>query len=191
MIFGHFALKVEMAIGEVNAHIFGCSETKEAILIDAGKDDPAFEAFLRLHDAHLKAVFLTHDHEDHVAGAAECARHYNAQIIAGYATVGGAVVDRVVKHGDEIKVGNITGRVVETSGHTPLGLSLLFPGMAFTGDALFAGSVGGTGTKDAYNKQIRQIREHLFTLPDYTEVHSGHGPATTIGIEKKYNPFFV
>lgn len=191
MIFQHFLLKVDMAIGEVNAHIFGCSQSREVILIDAGKFDSRFADFVQAHDLRLTTVFLTHDHPDHVAGAEECAKVFSAKIVSGVKSPGGYAADRVVAHGDAISVGRLTGRFVETSGHTPVALSLVFPGMVFSGDALFAGSVGGTGAPDAYAKQITQIRANLFSLPGHYEVHSGHGPMTTIGIEREFNPFFV
>ena len=191
MIFKHFLLQVEMAIGEVNSFIYGCSETKEAVLIDAGKYDPAFSEFVEEHGLKLNTLFVTHDHGDHVAGVKECAEKFGATVLSGTSESSGHPTDKLLRHGDEVTVGNLTGRVVSTPGHTPVALSLIFPGMVFSGDALFAGSVGGTGTPENFKMQIDAIREHLLTLPPETEVHSGHGPATTIGIESKHNPFFV
>ncbi len=195
MIFQHFLIQVEMAIGEVNAHLIACDETREALLIDAGAFDPAIEQFVTSRRLDLRTIFVTHEHEDHVAGVAECARYFEAKVIAGIKSPGGYPADRVVKHGDEIAVGRMRGRLVSTPGHTPIALSLIFdrtsPGMIFSGDALFAGSVGGTASKENHNQQISAIREHLFTLPDDYQVHSGHGPATTVGIERRFNPFFV
>ena len=191
MIFQHFLLQVPMAIGEVNAHIFGCSETREVMLIDAGIFDLGFEQFIEGNGLNLTTIFVTHDHPDHVDGVNETAERFGTQVIAGTRSPGGRKADRVVQHGDTLAIGNLTGKIVSTPGHTPVALSLVFPGMIFSGDALFAGSVGGTGSKADYDLQLAAIREHLFTEPHDTEVHSGHGPATTIGIEKRYNPFFV
>jgi hydroxyacylglutathione hydrolase len=189
VIFKPFLMKVEMAIGEVNAHLIGCGATKEVMLVDAGSLDDAIVEFVEENGLKLAAVFITHDHPDHVDGLPDVVARYQPKVYAPVERPGGVAAIQVA-HGDEVAVGRLRGRVVETSGHTPIGLSLVFPGMVFSGDALFAGSVGGTGTKEAYEKQIGQIREHLFTLPGDHEVYSGHGPGTTIAIERDYNPFF-
>ena len=88
-------------------------------------------------------------------------------------------------------MGKLTGRVLATPGHTPEGVSLAFPGHVFTGDALFAGSVGGTASQANYDQQIAAIRTQVFSLPPETEVHPGHGPSSTVAVERRYNPFFV
>jgi glyoxylase-like metal-dependent hydrolase (beta-lactamase superfamily II) len=191
VIFQHFLLKVELAIGEVNAHIFGCDETKEVMMIDAGKYDPRFETFVKDNGLNLTTIFITHDHADHVEGLHKCAKRFGAQVIAGTDRPGGYPADRVVAHGDEVQIGRLTGKVVSTPGHTPVGLSLIFPGMIFSGDALFAGAVGGTGTPETYQTQHDAIEEHLLSLPDSYEIHSGHGPASTVRIERLHNPFFT
>lgn len=187
MILGHFRLNVI----EVNAFIFGCPETKEAVLVDVGEFDPVLAEFVEAQGLTLSTIFITHDHYDHVAGLPQAAEHFGATVISGTEKPGGHAVDRVVGHGDEVTVGNMTAKVVDTSGHTPVGLSLIFPGTVFSGDALFAGSVGGTSNEDDYNRQIENIRNNLFTLPGEYEVHTGHGPSTTIGVEREFNPFFV
>ena len=112
-------------------------------------------------------------------------------VISGTGGPGGYKVDRVGGHGDEVTVGKMTAKTVDTSGHTPVALSLIFPGTVFSGDALFAGSVGGTSSPETYEQQLENIRKNLFTLPGEYEVHTGHGPSTTIGIEREFNPFFV
>jgi len=187
MILGHFRLNPI----EVNAFIFGCPETKEAVLVDAGEWDQRLPQFVEDSGLSLTTIFITHDHGDHVEALPEAAKHFGATVISGTERPGGYQVDRVVGHGDEITVGNMSGRVVDTAGHTLVGLSLIFPGTVFSGDALFAGSVGGTSTPENYERQLDNIRKNLFTLPGDYEVHVGHGPSTTIGIERDHNPFFV
>ncbi len=191
MIVKHFNLKVPMAIGEVNAYVCACETTREAMLVDAGILDPAVVAYIEENHLRLTTVFVTHDHPDHTAGADDYRQKFDAQLVAGTPTVGDFPVDRVMAHGDTLTVGTLEARAVSTPGHTPVALSLIFGGVAFTGDALFAGSVGGTGTPENAAMQIAAIREHLFGLPGDTVVYSGHGPATTIEIERSYNPFFV
>ena len=101
------------------------------------------------------------------------------------------IATRHVVHGDTVRVGNLVGEVLATPGHTPDSISLAFPGIVFTGDALFAGSVGGTSSPGCAKQQIDAIRRHILSLPDDYEVHPGHGPASTIGIERRGNPFFA
>ncbi len=187
MTFGHFRLSVI----EVNAFVLSCAETNEAVLVDCGEFDPRIPEFVEHHGLHLTTIFITHDHYDHVQGLRDAATHFGAMVVAGTESPGGYRADRIVKPGDTVQIGTLTGRVVDTSGHTPVGLSLIFPGRVFTGDALFAGSVGGTSNPEDYDRQLANIRNNLFPLPDDTLVHCGHGPSSTIGIEKRYNPFFV
>ncbi|NUM54837.1 MAG: MBL fold metallo-hydrolase [Candidatus Hydrogenedentes bacterium] len=186
MIVKHFLLNVN----EVNSFIAACPTTRDAMLIDAGDFDERVCAFLAENGLTLSKVFITHDHFDHTDGLSEYVKRFRAEVISGTSPVGGCGA-RIVKHGGEVRLGSLTGRVYSTPGHTPVGLSLAFPGHVFTGDALFAGSVGGTGSKENYDLQLDSIRKHIFTLPDDTLVHVGHGPSSTVAVEKKYNPFFV
>lgn len=186
MIFGHFRLEVE----EVNAYIVGCAETREGLLIDVGEWTPAMERFVGEHGLRLTQVFVTHDHHDHSGALSEVVKRYGPRVLAGKGRVGGESAE-VVGQGDTVRVGTLSGTVLATPGHTPEGISLAFPGHVFTGDALFAGSVGGTGSPELFRQQIDGIRKTIFALPVDTEIHSGHGPASTVGIESRYNPFFV
>lgn len=187
MILGHFRLNVI----EVNAFILGCPDTREAVLVDCGEFDPRLPEFVERNELQLTTVFITHDHYDHVQGLRAAATHFGAMVYSGTESLGGYKVDGVLRDGDALQVGALSGYVVDTSGHTPVGLSLVFPDRVFSGDALFAGSVGGTSNPEDYARQLANIRRNLFTLPDDTVVHCGHGPSSTIGVEKRYNPFFV
>ena len=98
--------------------------------------------------------------------------------------------DRFVKHGDVISAGEVSLKVLHTPGHSPGGISLLEQGMVFTGDALFAGSIGRSDlTGGDLTTLLHSIKTNLMTLPDDTKVFSGHGPASTIGEERRENPF--
>lgn len=187
MILKHFRLNPI----EVNTYIFGCSGTKEVMIVDLGEWDERIPAYVKEHGLKVTKLFITHDHHDHTDAVQDAVDHFKPHTISGTPSPGGISVDEVVNPGDTVTIGNIEGYVVNTAGHTPVGLSLIFPGIVFSGDALFAGSVGGTGTPETYEQQISNIRENLFCLPDDYEVYSGHGPATTIGIERTSNPFFV
>ncbi len=186
MIVGHFLLDAN----EANAYILGCEETGDAALIDVGAFDKRFEPFCVEQGLRIKTIIITHDHWDHTGGLGDAMRCFDAEAFSFSGNAGGIATKKLAP-GGAVHVGKLSGRVVHTPGHTPDGISLIFDGAAFSGDALFCGSVGGTGTKADYDRQIAAIREHLFSLPDTYEVYSGHGPLTTIGIEKKHNPFFV
>jgi hydroxyacylglutathione hydrolase len=98
--------------------------------------------------------------------------------------------DRYVKQGDVINAGEISLTVLHTPGHSPGGISLLEQGMVFTGDALFAGSIGRSDLPGGNLKTLlKSIKTNLMTLPDDTKVFPGHGPASTIGDERRENPF--
>ncbi|PCJ53532.1 MAG: hypothetical protein COA73_15170 [Candidatus Hydrogenedentota bacterium] len=187
MILKHFRLNPI----EVNCFIVACSETKEAMIVDIGEWVPEIPDYVKEQGLNLATIFITHDHHDHTDALEEATKHFGAHTISCTARPGGYTVDRVVGSDDEVTVGTLTGRVVDTCGHTPVGVSLIFPGHVFSGDALFAGSVGGTTNEEDYNMQLENIRTNLFTLPGHYEVHSGHGPSTTIAVERGSNPFFV
>ena len=187
MILKHFRLNPI----EVNTFIFGCSETKEVMIVDLGEWDERIPAYVEERGLTVKKLFITHDHHDHTDAIQDAVDKFKPWTVSGTEAPGGFRVDEVVAPGDTVTIGNLSGYVVDTSGHTEVGLSLIFPGIVFSGDALFAGSVGGTTTPETYEQQLGNIRGNLFNLPDEYEVYTGHGPATTIGIERTSNPFFV
>jgi len=186
MIFQSFLLD----INESNAYIVASETTRDAILIDIGEFDARIQDFIEENNLKLNAVFITHDHYDHTSGIPELTRQYRVKILSAAGNAGRTAGKRV-GHGDKIEVGDMTGTVFLTPGHTNDSISLAFPGLVFTGDALFSGSVGGVGSTGAAQRQIDAIRQHIFALPDDCEIHPGHGPASTIAIEKNHNPFFV
>jgi len=185
MIFRHFLVDVN----ESNTFLVACEETREALLVDLGAWDPAIPAFLDGHGLQLKAIFITHDHYDHTDGLRDALAERDPVVYSGKGCVGGVPGTRVAA-GDTIAFGRLRGTVLPTPGHTPEGVSLALPGMVFTGDALFAGSVGGTSSPDSARLQLDHIRQHIFTLPGDWEVHTGHGPSSTVAVERDANPFF-
>lgn len=184
MMFKHFLTSAN----EGNAFILACDETREAILVDVGEFEPEIVAFVETESLNLSKIFITHDHYDHSGGLQEAMDRFGAAVYAGSAHPGGCQATRTA-HGDIIEIGSLIGKVIATPGHTPDMLCLAFPEMVFTGDALFAGSVGGTSSPGAAKTQLDAIRKHLFSLPPETEIHPGHGPSSTVAIESQYNPF--
>jgi len=177
-------------VNESNAFVVACEDTREALLVDVGDADASLMDFLTENDLRLTTVFVTHDHYDHTGGLDRVMQEHEVSVLSGAGAAGGAR-GRQTEHGGEVRIGQLTGTVLATPGHTPDSISLTFPGVVFTGDALFAGSVGGTTSSRNARQQIEHIRKNLFSLPDEYEIHPGHGPASTVGVERRHNPFFV
>ena len=195
-----------------NCYVVGCEETKEAIVIDPGfdRDREAEEVlrFIEQNGFHVKYIINTHGHADHTAGngiikkatGALILIHENdAIMLTTFAKTLSRVfglrvrsppADRTLRDGDVIQVGRVKLVVLHTPGHSKGGISLLGDEVVFTGDTLFAGSIGRTDFPGASFEEImRSIKTKLVTLPDRFKVYPGHGPLTTIGEEKKHNPF--
>ena len=193
---------------ETNCFILSCPETKKGIIIDPGGDPDLIEA--RIEAAHLEPVEIisTHGHSDHIASVADLKERYripsaihaaDLEIIKlsvreapfwGMGRIREPRVDRTISPGDAVEFGKVRGKVLHTPGHTPGGISILFDDFVIVGDTLFNRSIGRTDLSGG-NLEIllASIRTELFTLPDDTVVYCGHGPRTTIGEEKRENPF--
>lgn len=191
-----------------NTFIVGCKETSEAALFDPGADPDRILKWVKRTGLTVKAIYATHAHIDHIGAVADLKKefdapfklHKNEEILVkaydqqcmmfGVRFGSEPAIDGFIDEGDEIKIGNITAKALLTPGHSPGGLCFLFPGKVIVGDTLFLGSIGRTDLIGGNTNQLlTMIRTKLFTLPDETEVYCGHGPETSIGHEKKYNPF--
>jgi hydroxyacylglutathione hydrolase len=167
--------------GQVNAWLI--RESGTAVLFDAGPSAGALEQVLDpLHAGDLDGVFLTHIHPDHTGGADKLrARGYPVHFPSAF------------RPGETIRCGALTLHTIDLAGHCDGALGYLIDGLTVpvcvVGDALFAGSIGGCPDSQTYLLALANLREHVFTLPDETILLPGHGPATTIGDERKRNPF--
>jgi glyoxylase-like metal-dependent hydrolase (beta-lactamase superfamily II) len=200
----------KLAVGPIMANCFivGCRETREAAVIDPG--DEANRILLALAEAKLtvKHIIHTHGHFDHVGankrmkaatGAPILIHALDAPMLStlsrsaaawGMSAEDSPSPDRTIDEGDVIRFGSISFQVIHTPGHTLGGVSLLADGCLFVGDTLFAGSVGRTDFPGGDFDTLRSsIQKKLFTLGDEVKVFTGHGPETTIGEEKRHNPF--
>lgn len=177
------------------------------VVIDPAGD--AEELLATVGDRPVAAIVLTHGHFDHLGAASALRERTGAPLlvheadaasVTDPATTGGeifgyrmstAAPERVLRDGDTVEAGELSLRVIHTPGHTPGGICLLAEGELFAGDTLFAGSVGRTDFPGGdHAALVRSIAERLSALPDDTRVHPGHGPNTTIGRERRANPFF-
>jgi glyoxylase-like metal-dependent hydrolase (beta-lactamase superfamily II) len=193
---------------QVNCYILADEKTKEAVVIDPGDDADDILRLIREKGLTVKYIVNTHAHFDHVganrqvkeATGAELLLHEKDAVVLKSSTTQAAVfnmkttaspsADRFIQHGDVISAGEIALKVLHTPGHSPGGISLAEQSIVFTGDALFAGSIGRADLPGGdLMTLIGAIKAHLLTLPDETRVFPGHGPDTTIGDEKRDNPF--
>lgn len=194
---------------QANCFILGDEKTQEAVVIDPGDEAQRILAGLQKQALKLKYIINTHGHFDHVGankalkektGAPILIHRAEAPLLAqlsSSAAVWGMQVDdsppadQLLEDGDQISFGEITLEVIHTPGHSLGGISLYTPKDLFVGDTLFAGSIGRTDFPGGdYDQLISGVRTRLFVLGDDVRVFPGHGPATTIGQERRYNPFF-
>jgi glyoxylase-like metal-dependent hydrolase (beta-lactamase superfamily II) len=201
-----------LAVGplQCNCSILGDETSREAIVVDPGAEIPRILEVLERHQLTVKQIVVTHAHIDHIAGAYGLKQITGAPILynqrdlplvammeeqAGWIGVPTPTVsapDESLEDGDIVAVAGISGTVIRTPGHTEGSLCLYLPeqSLLLAGDTLFAGSIGRTDLPGGNTgKILASIRDRLLPLPDSTKVIAGHGPSTTIGIEKKVNPF--
>jgi len=199
-----------------NGFIVACDESREAVIIDPGDGVRDLLAFAERNSLAIRHILLTHAHVDHVTGVGAAKRVLNVPIylhrddlfLYDRAVESGAMfglhvetpppIDVFYSPGQVIAFGSCEARPHHTPGHCPGGVCLQIgtrgqPGKdLFVGDTLFAGSIGRTDLPGGdYNTLISSIRDVLFAFGDDAIVHPGHGPATTIGRERKSNPFLV
>lgn len=192
-----------------NTYVAYNEETKEGVLVDPAACPKKLMDFIGSENLNIKAILLTHGHFDHIMGIDDFRKVYDIPVYAGeneaallmdahwnqsdIYTNGYTFSDAVyVKDGDELQIAGYDIRVFFTPGHTPGGVCYYFAGegILFSGDTLFHHSVGRTDFEGgSMSDLIRGIEEKLLPLPDTTKVLPGHMDATTIGEEKKYNPF--
>ena len=186
-----------------NCYVANCPETKEAILIDPGFDAPEeAEQILRYVGSNkfkVKFIVNTHGHSDHIQGDKIIKRKYRIPIcIHPYdapclKSLGEDIPPANVLLEDKklVKFGKMTLRVMHTPGHSLGSISLVGENLVFTGDTLFAGSIGRTDFQGGSDRDIKVSLEKLMRLPDDFVVYPGHGGFSTIGKEKRVNPFLL
>jgi glyoxylase-like metal-dependent hydrolase (beta-lactamase superfamily II) len=177
---------------DVDNNVWIVGDGDEVLVIDAAHDAAAIAA--AVGDARVRAIVCTHAHNDHVNAAPELARRTGAPIllhpddrVVWDLTHPGHAPDGALTDGQVLEVAGTALTVLHTPGHAPGAVCLHAPSLAtvFTGDTLFHGGPGATGRSYSdYPTIVRSIRDKLFTLPEDTTVHTGHGESTTIAAEK-------
>jgi len=181
-----------------NGYVFFLEGGKRAALVDPAGMPQNLLTILRGGNYGLQYILITHKHPDHCDATAEVAAAFpDSQIVMHEADVHaiGSLAGRAlaIKDGEDLPFGNDTRiRMLHTPGHTDGSSSFIFKSTVFTGDTLFAGSVGGAyGDKSTYEDILNSVRTKLFNLPDDAVIMPGHGPPSTIQEEKEHNPFFT
>jgi hydroxyacylglutathione hydrolase len=199
-----------------NGFVIACEKTRDAVIVDPGDEVAGLLDYAKRQALAIRYILLTHAHVDHITGVAAARRAlgvdiylhgddlflYDAALHQG-AMFGVPVevpppVDQFYTPGQVIAFGEVEVRPHHTPGHCPGGvcLQVTVRGDAgqdlFVGDTLFAGSIGRTDLPGGdYDTLIASIRNVLFSFGDAARVHPGHGPSTTIGAERRTNPFLV
>lgn len=194
-----------------NCSIVWDDESMEAVLIDAGGDTEKLQQVIAELGVTVKALWNTHAHLDHIGAVGALARIYAVPIVGpqkedqfwidllqdtsaryGFPIPEKVVVNQWLNGGEVLKLGEHEFEVRYTPGHTP-GHVVFYckeVNLLWTGDVLFKGSIGRTDfPRGDFDTLIHSIKTQLFTLPEDTQFISGHGPLSTIGFEKKHNPF--
>ncbi len=200
--------RLELGPFASNCYIVSAESSKEGIIIDPGAE--ANQILKRVRDLGLeiKLIVLTHGHMDHFgalkevkeATGAKVAIHaddarslqarYSPDVVSRHSSEAPPPPDQLLKGGDSIDIGSLHFLVLHTPGHSPGGICLLGEGVVFTGDTLFNFGIGRFDMPGGNGSQLmNNIHTKLMILPDNTVVYPGHGPETTIGTERQWNPF--
>jgi len=199
--------KLQLGMFASNCYVVGDESSKDGMIIDPGAEADQIMRVVEDLGLNIKLIVLTHGHMDHVGALKEVKEVTGAQI-AIHADDAPSLQDNTMRHvfsrsseslpppdvllkeGDTVDVGELHFRILHTPGHTPGGICLSAEGIVFTGDTLFNFGIGRADFPGAsYDQELESIRTKLMPLPDNTIVCPGHGPDTTIGVERRVNPF--
>lgn len=168
---------------ETNCYLIGDEKNREAAIIDPGDDAGKILNVIKENNLKPRFILLTHEHPDHIGALEEIKEKLDLEILSA-------------KNGDKLKLGNLKIKVIATPGHSKESICFIIEHNIFSGDTLFKGGIGRTdfgslpaGRQGGDFNQIQKSLKRLMQFPDDFKVFSGHGPETTIGEERKNNPF--
>ncbi len=201
---------LEVSPLQVNCYLVWSKEDKIGVIIDPGDEDEMILERIENNDFQPKAILLTHGHADHIAAVAPLKKKLDIPIYIGKGDekmlespsanvsmmfgfqISCPPADHILKDGDVISFGSLEFSIFSTPGHSPGGICYFCKNSLFCGDTLFNGSIGRTDLPGGdYRRLIDSIDKNILSLPDDIICYPGHGPKTTVGNEKKHNPFLA
>jgi len=176
--------RLELGPFGTNAYIVGCPATQESVLVDAPAEPKVIMD--RLGSASLKYILLTHNHIDHIGALAQLRAKLKVPLAAHSADTSNLTPppEILLNDGDVIRLAELEFAVLHTPGHTPGSLCFKVGRYLISGDTIFPGGPGKTGSPDAFRQIIKSIREKIFVLPDDTQIYPGHGDSSEAKKEK-------
>ncbi|SHH14028.1 MBL fold metallo-hydrolase [Tepidibacter thalassicus] len=201
-----FLQKIVAGVYGVNCYILGDEQTKKCAVLDPGGSLDEIIDIVENNEFKVDYIILTHGHGDHIGAVKELKQKTNAKILAHEDEkfilnssknnlthmMGGAFeieADEYLKDGQIVKIGNLELKIIHTPGHTPGCICIKVDDVLFTGDTLFAGSIGRTDLPGGDYDTILDSLDKLSNLDDNLKVLPGHGPASKISVEKSKNPY--
>lgn len=195
---------------EVNCYCVSCEKTGQTVIIDPGGNAEDILHHIQNYSVSVNTILLTHGHFDHIGAVEQIKRETGARVMLhkddkilidmaerqaeflGLPAPEPFSIDHYINDGDVISVGQLEAHVIATPGHSAGSVCYQFNHILFAGDTLFRGGIGRTDFPGGdYNQILHSIKNKLFVLDEETKVYPGHGPTTTIGWEKKHNPFLL
>ncbi len=205
--------RLVIGLVETNCYIVGCDETKKGLIIDPGDEADKILKTIKKNKLDIEYIINTHAHIDHIGANKKLKESLNAKIcmheedikflensslnLSDFAPPGSQdeflpfpQPDITLHDGSRLNIGNLEASILHTPGHTPGGISIVINNCIFTGDTLFLGSIGNKSFPlSDYKLLTESIKNKLLTLSDDFIVYPGHGSPTTIGKEKRENPY--